>query len=128
MQQTAYEMRISDWSSDVCSSDLAIRSDVGLRHAGREHAHAAAIAGSGDSTDPFPDHRRRQLSESDDARRYSGEPLAIGVDRVGIAHHGTHFRSRTAAMISTPNRRSPPPLVIAEIGGESYRERACPYG
>src|SRR3546814_13728929 len=26
-QKTAYEMRISDWSSDVCSSDLA---DVGL--------------------------------------------------------------------------------------------------
>src|SRR3546814_1040336 len=26
-QKTAYEMRISDWSSDVCSSDLAI---VGL--------------------------------------------------------------------------------------------------
>src|SRR3546814_5486890 len=26
-QKTAYEMRISDWSSDVCSSDLAI-----LRH------------------------------------------------------------------------------------------------
>src|SRR3546814_5870867 len=24
-QQTAYEMRISDWSSDVCSSDLKIR-------------------------------------------------------------------------------------------------------
>src|SRR3546814_1381708 len=23
-QQTAYEMRISDWSSDVCSSDLAV--------------------------------------------------------------------------------------------------------
>src|SRR3546814_5015064 len=23
-QETAYEMRISDWSSDVCSSDLAI--------------------------------------------------------------------------------------------------------
>src|SRR3546814_4035832 len=26
-QKTAYEMRISDWSSDVCSSDL-----YGLRH------------------------------------------------------------------------------------------------
>src|SRR3546814_6876762 len=25
-QKTAYEMRISDWSSDVCSSDLLIRS------------------------------------------------------------------------------------------------------
>src|SRR3546814_5388007 len=24
-QKTAYEMRISDWSSDVCSSDLCLR-------------------------------------------------------------------------------------------------------
>src|SRR3546814_17103301 len=29
-RKTAYEMRISDWSSDVCSSDL------GLRRAGRQ--------------------------------------------------------------------------------------------
>src|SRR3546814_5013461 len=31
-QKTAYEMRISDWSSDVCSSDLRIsewRADIG---------------------------------------------------------------------------------------------------
>src|SRR3546814_19121396 len=27
--KTAYEMRISDWSSDVCSSDLARRGDGG---------------------------------------------------------------------------------------------------
>src|SRR3546814_15821258 len=27
-QKTAYEMRISDWSSDVCSSDLQILSDL----------------------------------------------------------------------------------------------------
>src|SRR3546814_3157309 len=27
-QKTAYEMRISDWSSDVCSSDLAQRRQV----------------------------------------------------------------------------------------------------
>src|SRR3546814_1568917 len=26
-QKTAYEMRISDWSSDVCSSDLALERD-----------------------------------------------------------------------------------------------------
>src|SRR3546814_4620758 len=26
-QKTAYEMRISDWSSDVCSSDLAARQE-----------------------------------------------------------------------------------------------------
>src|SRR3546814_6399889 len=28
-QKTAYEMRISDWSSDVCSSDLGIAWPVG---------------------------------------------------------------------------------------------------
>src|SRR3546814_2996346 len=28
-QKTAYEMRISDWSSDVCSSDLADRQGSG---------------------------------------------------------------------------------------------------
>src|SRR3546814_1094784 len=27
-QKTAYEMRISDWSSDVCSSDLSKRRDM----------------------------------------------------------------------------------------------------
>src|SRR3546814_6570169 len=27
-QKTAYEMRISDWSSDVCSSDLAALGDL----------------------------------------------------------------------------------------------------
>src|SRR3546814_4539950 len=33
-QKTAYEMRISDWSSDVCSSDL----DHRLLHAGQNPA------------------------------------------------------------------------------------------
>src|SRR3546814_2283281 len=33
-QKTAYEMRISDWSSDVCSSDLELHDhrDLELRH------------------------------------------------------------------------------------------------
>src|SRR3546814_9656599 len=29
-QKTAYEMRISDWSSDVCSSDLMSKTNGGL--------------------------------------------------------------------------------------------------
>src|SRR3546814_2717909 len=29
-QKTAYEMRISDWSSDVCSSDLTITRPAGV--------------------------------------------------------------------------------------------------
>src|SRR3546814_17447794 len=39
-QKTAYEMRISDWSSDVCSSDLPPprRSAAGRRHRRRDRA------------------------------------------------------------------------------------------
>src|SRR3546814_9157770 len=53
-QKTAYEMRISDWSSDVCSSDLA-RSAVGRKEgkargpkegSGRREVAAVRIAGS----------------------------------------------------------------------------------
>src|SRR3546814_6023879 len=32
-QKTAYEMRISDWSSDVCSSDLRLMSSWSVRSA-----------------------------------------------------------------------------------------------
>src|SRR3546814_1473749 len=40
-QKTAYEMRISDWSSDVCSSDLSSVEDpaVGEGAEGGEHDH-----------------------------------------------------------------------------------------
>src|SRR3546814_14894382 len=43
-QKTAYEMRISDWSSDVCSSDLG-RSSVSIQSAAAA-AIEAASAGS----------------------------------------------------------------------------------
>src|SRR3546814_18469708 len=36
-QKTGYEMRISDWSSDVCSSDLQV---VLLRHVDEEQGRA----------------------------------------------------------------------------------------
>src|SRR3546814_1263178 len=38
-QKTAYEMRISDWSSDVCSSDLGLLAD--------NDGHRAAVLGIG---------------------------------------------------------------------------------
>src|SRR3546814_3945195 len=46
-QKTAYEMRISDWSSDVCSSDL-IGGDAGFEAAGR-HRRRSWRRGSGRS-------------------------------------------------------------------------------
>src|SRR3546814_15272626 len=39
-QKTAYEMRISDWSSDVCSSDLVQVCDYLSREQSREHYEA----------------------------------------------------------------------------------------
>src|SRR3546814_7872800 len=48
-QKTAYEMRISDWSSDVCSSDLALRDlrrDPAAGRADRGTAHRLGLAHS----------------------------------------------------------------------------------
>src|SRR3546814_7404173 len=43
-QTTAYEMRISDWSSDVCSSDLRPRRHLHpVRGAARRPVAAAAV-------------------------------------------------------------------------------------
>src|SRR3546814_16308220 len=67
-QKTAYEMRISDWSSDVCSSDL--ETDVALEHVAEvldavaEHqgavdAHAEGEAGVGLRVDAAGDEDAR---------------------------------------------------------------------
>src|SRR3546814_6841247 len=40
-QKTAYEMRISDWSSDVCSSDLAANEQLDYNFTTRDYAFVA---------------------------------------------------------------------------------------
>src|SRR3546814_1790278 len=66
-QKTAYEMRISDWSSDVCSSDL-----LGLFRVPERATHNAAmdsLPGLDLSLPPFDlldDAGRRQLEASVD--------------------------------------------------------------
>src|SRR3546814_8310334 len=47
-QKTSYEMRISDWSSDVCSSDLA-RQDANVRAAPTTDADIVAGVGQDES-------------------------------------------------------------------------------
>src|SRR3546814_20294942 len=90
-QKTAYEMRISDWSSDVCSSDLDARLDA---HNGwRCDAGGRGSQRSGDDArqehlpDPGVGHlplyarRRRQTDRPDDAQRYDlHEPAQQGLD------------------------------------------------
>src|SRR3546814_11456697 len=55
-QKTAYEMRISDWSSDVCSSDLHAGRDRHRLRGGREEAERdARQAGRIHVMDPEPE-------------------------------------------------------------------------
>src|SRR3546814_20968813 len=70
-QKTAYEMRISDWSSDVCSSDLACRTRASrLAHPSADVRGLAA---------PW----LRSLTVRIAAGRDSWQALAVGWDRGG---------------------------------------------
>src|SRR3546814_3972910 len=65
-QKTAYEMRISDWSSDVCSSDLLrlggfAERVVGLHHLVELEAVCHEFLGREPSLrDELQEHRRRR--------------------------------------------------------------------
>src|SRR3546814_8388702 len=73
-QKTAYEMRISDWSSDVCSSDLI--GDKREREEQREKPER---------------HRRRDHQRSRDALAENRAP--IGLCGCGLAACHALFRS-----------------------------------
>src|SRR3546814_20215470 len=59
-QKTAYEMRISDWSSDVCSSDLEDQAVEGSPRKGADGASQAEVDGAdvgrGDRQPQLPRH------------------------------------------------------------------------
>src|SRR3546814_19247307 len=60
MQQTSYEMRISDWSSDVCSSDLVLpRRDIGQRRAALRRVGGAGARHEAEMLAEIADNQRR---------------------------------------------------------------------
>src|SRR3546814_6118683 len=75
-QKTAYEMRISDWSSDVCSSDLDQRDHgadrVDDRRPGLAHARPEAA-----EAEPAFDVRR----DAGDERTYAADHQAAVVEQ-----------------------------------------------
>src|SRR3546814_8076742 len=96
-QKTAYELRISDWSSDVCSSDLGDRS----------HESATVVADAPEKIggeirsvalfgDPLPDAEAEAFivgarHEVDDARHRVG---AVDRRRAVLEHIGTRQRRK----------------------------------
>src|SRR3546814_8427357 len=67
-QKTAYEMRISDWSSDVCSSDLLL--DAG---ADKVSINSAAVARPELVREAAGHHGSQCIVVALDARRVSAE-------------------------------------------------------
>src|SRR3546814_12297454 len=74
-QKTAYEMRISDWSSDVCSSDLGGAD----RHAQQFFVAAGVVLHPEHADRATLDHRARDHRRSRDDQRVQG--IAIVAER-----------------------------------------------
>src|SRR3546814_1551462 len=102
-QKTAYDMRISDWSSDVCSSDLG-REQRGAR----EGAAAAPIEREHQRLDLGHGGRRhRQFSDAEPAQHRH----RLGFGGKAAAHARPASMDRTAAhrlVDQPPHRRMEP--------------------
>src|SRR3546814_9263578 len=83
-QKTAYEMRISDWSSDVCSSDLVRDAHFGLeigmfgKPAAFEHVAKLLLA-------PAPARLGRVAQRVDQLRRLARHALGALAHRRDLA-------------------------------------------
>src|SRR3546814_9344068 len=81
-QKTAYEMRISDWSSDVCSSDLAHAAQARARRAALGLRNLRGVETMPVILDAQDQQHRRVLD--DDARTACGA-MANDVGQIGRA-------------------------------------------
>src|SRR3546814_11164655 len=107
-QKTAYEMRISDWSSDVCSSDLTARQRAGLpevRIHDLRHTFASYLINAGRSI--YEVQRILGHTQIKTTQRYShlrSEERRVGKERVSTC------RSRWSPYhYPTPPPPPPPP-------------------
>src|SRR3546814_4665316 len=97
-QKTAYEMRISDWSSDVCSSDLLLN-----------HLSSSVVCGRPPRV-PMP---WSPLVEQARDRLRLADPL----DRLAEQRGDREL----------PNVARQPHRLGRQIGSASCRERVCQY-
>src|SRR3546814_12352871 len=113
-QKTAYEMRISDWSSDVCSSDLQIwapryrQATFGAFLTGKKEAQMALSAAYRDVAAAFDYF----LSQNE------GRPLILAAHSQGSLHLIRLLHEKVAGT----------PLASQKIGRASCRGRECQSG
>src|SRR3546814_1950766 len=104
-QKTAYDMRISDWSSDVCSSDLFIAQNIANAPYDRTLAsHCAYGASSSIAASPETTLRRGLPNKSDRKRTACRNGVSCQVSRSEERRVGKEgvstCRSREAANTS----------------------------
>src|SRR3546814_12675211 len=117
-QKTAYEMRISDWSSDVCSSDLLLYSEV-VRYSEQIERFVAAFGRENIATVIYDDFAKAPQA----SYRRVLEFLGVSPD-----HEPQYAVVNSARVIrSVPLHRwliKPP---IDQIGSASCRARVFHY-
>src|SRR3546814_14091913 len=87
-QKTAYEMRISDWSSDVCSSDLQHRAAAGSEASPEAHSRLRIVAGAAHQPHRQPVGLDLGLAEQPGAAAETLEQPAVdvgGVEPLAVA-------------------------------------------
>src|SRR3546814_10151039 len=118
-QKTAYEMRISDWSSDVCSSDLAPHRVQGRAapHSGLALPLGGLALPLGGRALPLGGQARRPRAlgwEGDGGGGALAEPV---LDRQGAAEQAHEIVAEMQAEAG----------ALVQIGRASCRERVCQY-
>src|SRR3546814_5275859 len=115
-QKTAYEMRISDWSSDGCSSDLYSSADIihiNFNDKFEQFSQEVRIASSNEGRLRYVLGAFYLHEDADSDRR-----VTIGQDMNTIV----------ALPAGSPVPFAPVGLPFGEIGRASCRERGCQYG
>src|SRR3546814_3196405 len=103
-QKTAYEMRISDWSSDVCSSDLSGRNGQGGEHRPSRTTHP-----------------RNLPTERDPAMHTHPRLVQITALALGIAGAMAFSQAHAAAFLRSEERR------VGKECVSTCRSRWSPY-
>src|SRR3546814_10471974 len=109
-QKTAYEMRISDWSSDVCSSDLtpSRRTAARISPGSAETMSSAALPGSGPVAETG--------QEIAGLRQRQADHVGIGADDLGDEGGGGALDGIAASLAA--------PLAAGEVALQLLRREA----
>src|SRR3546814_5282303 len=117
----AYEVRISDWSAYVCSSELAATEGPGVAERERQEAFGARLDIGDDRLAAFNEVLGRAGRGALDVLRPDQERL-----QAGCRQHA--FVLDDADHAIAPRELVDERIEVGQIGRASCRERVCQYG